>query len=157
VDPLAGAPPAAPGGRRRRRWGWGIGPSVVLVLAVAAALVLPALQRAPAEAMGAVPKPPPAAPAALTVRTFCISYEHAGATVRWEPVDGAAGYVVYRVDHADDWAVVAARLDGRDATRYADRSLEPAATPTYYVRAVSGRKASPPSALVAPLVPGFCF
>jgi len=156
VDPLAGAPPAAPSGRRRRRW-WGIGPGVVLLLAVASALVLPALRRAPAEAMGAVAKPPPAAPASLTVHPFCIGYDHTGATLIWEPAERAAGYVVYRTDHADEWPVVLARLDGRDATRYVDKALKPAATPTYYVRAVAGQKASAPSDLVAPLVPGFCF
>jgi hypothetical protein len=132
---------------------------VIVVLAVAAAVVAPSLFRSTPVARGAPPARPPAAPTGLAGKAFCIGYQHMGMNLRWDAVntEDVDGYVVYRFDMPETWPIAVARLDGRDATAFVDRTLRPGGHPTYYVRAISGRVASAASYSIKPHTPGFCF
>ena len=163
VDPnglvLAEIDPRSTPGRHRRRWRRGIGASVLVVLAVAGGMLLPALLRGSPVARSAPPPRPPAAPTGLGGHAFCVDYDVMGMTVHWNAVNTPAvdGYVVYRTDTPDAWPIAVASIYDRAETVYVDRTLHPGDRPSYYVRAIAGKRASVPTYSIRPASRGFCL
>ena len=82
-----------------------------------------------------------------------------GMTVHWNAVNtpDVDGYVVYRTDAPGQWPIAVASIYDRGQTVLVDRSLHPGDRPSYYVRAIAGKRASIPTYSVRPASRGFCL
>ena len=78
------------------------------------------------------------ADAASSVSIIASKGYQEGAYVKWSPVSGATGYVIYRKTGNSSWKKIAT-VNGNNTLKYVDATAEKGKTYTYTVRARNGK------------------
>jgi tRNA A-37 threonylcarbamoyl transferase component Bud32 len=100
--------------------------------------------------------PPVPAPTGLTVSTACGGWFSTRADLSWTPGGPSGGYEVWRRQFGEDFVLVAHIADWH-TTSFSDHHLGLDVTYDYLVRAVRGKRTSPPTSEVPAPTPLFCL